>query len=634
MKIKMNGLTALAFIFISTLIPICLVERQVAAGGTSAASQKDNKQATAEAHRRAAQKPFDQEAVRAYMNTLPKDGDYYVVEGDLLFTEQELRADLVSKSNGAKPIDPSGELIVKVRHGEREFYKNPAERELTYAVSRSSFPGDAPYELAVKNMQEAARDWEDACKKCGIKFKYLAQHDASPNHELVNFIVRYHDSGGKYIASAFFPYDAASRRFINLDPYYFTEGAKVIAPGVLRHELGHTLGYRHEHLQDTTLGCYQERSNEPDGLWMPLTEYDSKSVMHYPCGRNSGGKLNPKLTLSSDDIAGHTKLYELPTENAAAAFTAPNPTLEIHRRAYQNPFNEEAVTAYMKTLPMHRGYFVVEGDIRMTEQELRAYLVSKSLSSRPASHGRELLVNVIDGEMDFYRNLSERRLTYAVDRSSFKTLDQYNAVVKEMQLAAQPWQEACNGCGLNFTHLQQHDSAPSNEKVNFTVRYLDSGGAFIAAAFFPHDAPSRRFIDIDPSFFQPDLKNVSVGVLRHELGHTLGYRHEHIENIPGCRSESGKWVRLTPYDRNSVMHYWCGDSVNPLLELSKSDKEGHLKLYGISKAPNTADVRERPEVIIRFEGGNVPENAAKVLSALKELGLLPVDKHKADQRND
>jgi hypothetical protein len=352
--------------------------------------------------------------------------------------------------------------------------------------------------------------------------------------------------------------------------------------------------------------------------------------MHYQCGLNAGGKLNPKLTLSSEDISGHVKQYELPAADPAVGFTQPNPTLEIHRRAYQEPSNEAAVKAYMATLPKDREYFVLEGDIRMTEQELRAYLASKVLSSKPASPGGELLINVFGGEKDFYRNVSERTLTYAVDRNSFKSSEQYNAVVKEMQLAVQPWQEACEGCGLRFVHLQQHDAAPSNDKVNFTVRYLDSGGAFIAAAFFPHDSPSRRFIDIDPSYFRADLKNVTVGVLRHELGHTLGYRHEHIENIPGCKNESGTWVRLTPYDRDSVMHYWCGDGGNPLLELSKKDKEGHLKQYGATSVPSTASAHERPEVIIRLEGGNVPENTVAVLSALNELGLLPVDKHKLD----
>jgi len=629
MKIKPNWLTIFAFIFISTLIPLYLLERPVAASA-STPSPEDIKQATTEAHRQAIRKPFDEDAVKAYIKTLPKEGEYFIVEGDLLFTEQELRADLVSKSSGAKPVDPTSELIVKVRDGEREFYKTAAERDLTYAIARSSFPGNDPYEIAVKNMREATKAWEDACKKCGIKFRHLAQYDASPNHDLVNFIVRYHHSGGQYIAAAFFPHDDKSRRFINLDPSYFSENLQPLTVGILRHELGHTLGYRHEQLQDATLGCYKERENEPDGLWMPLTAYDSKSVMHYQCGLNAGGKLNPKLILSSNDIAGHAELYRPPTSDPSTGFSFPDATLEIHRQAYRKPFDEVAVKAYIATLPKDREYFVIEGDIRITEQELRAYLATKTLSSKPASAGRELLVNVTGGELDFYRNVSERKLTYAVDRASFKSLDQYNAVVKEMQLAAQSWQEACEGCGLNFTYLQQQDEAPSNDKVNFTVRYHDSGGAFIAAAFFPHDEPSRRFIDIDPSFFRPELKSVTVGVLRHELGHTLGYRHEHIENIPGCRNESGKWVRLTPYDRNSVMHYWCGDGGNPLLELSKSDKEGHLKLYGNSNAPSTAFGFERPEVIIRLEGGDVPENTAAVLSALNELGLLQIDKHRVD----
>ena len=62
----------------------------------------------------------------------------------------------------------------------------------------------------------------------------------------------------------------------------------------------------------------------------------------------------------------------------------------------------------------------------------------------------------------------------------------------------------------------------------FTVRHVDAGGQFIAAAFFPTYPPLRRRVLIDPSYFADDLSFDRVGVLRHELGHVLGFRHEHI----------------------------------------------------------------------------------------------------------
>lgn len=70
-----------------------------------------------------------------------------------------------------------------------------------------------------------------------------------------------------------------------------------------------------------------------------------------------------------------------------------------------------------------------------------------------------------------------------------------------------------------------------------------------------------------------------TGVLRHELGHVLGYRHEHIGNVPGCNTEGVSWERLTPYTPNSVMHYFCGGAGSFDLSLRDLDKAGHRCLY-------------------------------------------------------
>ena len=51
---------------------------------------------------------------------------------------------------------------------------------------------------------------------------------------------------------------------------------------------------------------------------------------------------------------------------------------------------------------------------------------------------------------------------------------------------------------------------------------------------------------VDPIFFNSQYD--PVGVFRHELGHVLGYRHEHIRGIPGCGFEDSRWQPLTPYD--------------------------------------------------------------------------------------
>ena len=66
--------------------------------------------------------------------------------------------------------------------------------------------------------------------------------------------------------------------FGNINPYTLR--------GILRHELGHVLGFRHEHTRPEAGTCFEDNS------WRPLTPYDSSSVMHYPqCNGSNPGDL-------------------------------------------------------------------------------------------------------------------------------------------------------------------------------------------------------------------------------------------------------------------------------------------------------------------------------------------------------
>src|SRR6202034_1304780 len=133
------------------------------------------------------------------------------------------------------------------------------------------------YSQLVANMNEAASSCESICATCGIQFVYKSNQDSNPSVDSTNFVLRlYPEAEGQFVAQAFYPHDAPARRYLNLDPSYFTTGYNKI--GVLRHELGHVLGYRHEHIQPTAIeGCYQAE----DSQWRRLTDYDALSVMHY-----------------------------------------------------------------------------------------------------------------------------------------------------------------------------------------------------------------------------------------------------------------------------------------------------------------------------------------------------------------
>ncbi|NEM06061.1 matrixin family metalloprotease [Geodermatophilus normandii] len=172
-------------------------------------------------------------------------------------------------------------------------------------------------------------------------------------------------------------------------------------------------------------------------------------------------------------------------------------------------------------------------------------------------------------------------LTYCVLRKTFPQQAQYDDIATRMAQATADWEATC---GVSFEHAvaadESDDVRPAG--VVFPVRHIEAGGAFIAAAFFPQDPPSRRRVLIDPSYFTQRTFD-RTGVLRHELGHVLGFRHEHIRSgaPPVCPDEDlGGVLDLTQYDPQSVMHYFCGGVGSPQLAITALDRTGSQSLYG------------------------------------------------------
>jgi len=145
-----------------------------------------------------------------------------------------------------------------------------------------------------------------------------------------------------------------------------------------------------------------------------------------------------------------------------------------------------------------------------------------------------------------------------------------------LRKAADDWEAACPECGISFTEVSSN--------AYFKVRYEPLDDGTVAMAFFPSSPPTQRILFVYAPFLSPDLDFDAAGVLRHELGHVLGYRHEHIVNIPGCATEGGKWKQITPYTPNSVMHYFCGGKGSFDLSIREADKRGHRCVYLTGKA--------------------------------------------------
>ena len=226
-------------------------------------------------------------------------------------------------------------------------------------------------------------------------------------------------------------------------------------------------------------------------------------------------------------------------------------------------------------------YYLLEGDLLLTEEQLHIYCLQQ-VEREQAGEAREGLVAIANPDGKIVRWAPGKALTYVVVRGTFPDEKGYKKVVQAMRQATADWESAC---GVKFMHLPAQDGGllAGQPQPVFDVRYHDTKGAFIAVAFFPNDPVAQRHVFIDPSFFRSDLFYNPIGVLRHELGHVLGFRHEHIRSgAPADCPQEGisDAINLTEYDPRSVMHYFCGGIGTRDMQLTAVDKQGARGLYG------------------------------------------------------
>lgn len=168
-------------------------------------------------------------------------------------------------------------------------------------------------------------------------------------------------------------------------------------------------------------------------------------------------------------------------------------------------------------------------------------------------------------------------LTYCVSNTFPST--RKPAVVQAMADAAAAWEAATH---VKYVYVPAQDGScnTSNNNVLFDVRPVNVNGQYIARSFFPGESRSARSVEIDNSAFTSSGNPTLTGVLRHELGHTLGFRHEHTRPEAGTCFEDNNWRPLTPYDSASIMHYPQCNGTSPDLSFSFYDGEGVRAVYG------------------------------------------------------
>lgn len=224
-------------------------------------------------------------------------------------------------------------------------------------------------------------------------------------------------------------------------------------------------------------------------------------------------------------------------------------------------------------------YYIIEGDLLLDEYEYMQFQISH-LMEKDSPRLEAKLVGIIEGD-EIVKWPANYIIRYCINRNSFRTEEQYKMVKENLKLAALDWETTCK---VKFQYDESKDSqnliSPTTD-LTFVVIGYDTRGKFIASSFFPNTTPAERRMFIDPTYFTTRFDK--RGVIRHELGHVLGFRHEHIrrEAPLECRGESTVGTTSdTPYDPKSVMHYFCGGMGTITLEITDIDRNGSQRIYG------------------------------------------------------
>jgi hypothetical protein len=234
-------------------------------------------------------------------------------------------------------------------------------------------------------------------------------------------------------------------------------------------------------------------------------------------------------------------------------------------------FQEFSASTYQDT----DGQFIVNGDEPAgSKGELRQFYDGMVATPKHVAEDG-LIINRVNSVDDKWSAAQALNLTYCVSTTFGSN---QAGIISAMAGGTALWEAASSKVNFVYVPAQNGSCNTKNTNVLFSVQPVNTN-QYIARAFFPSTSKSARNILVDDSIFTSGSWTPS-NILGHELGHTLGFRHEHTRPEAGTCFEDNNWRALTPYDSVSIMHYpQCnGGSAN--LTFSSLDATGVRAVYG------------------------------------------------------
>jgi hypothetical protein len=222
------------------------------------------------------------------------------------------------------------------------------------------------------------------------------------------------------------------------------------------------------------------------------------------------------------------------------------------------------------------GQYIVNGDEPISSDGALKKFYNRMVGTTNGKTREDgLIVNTVSGRDDKWSASQALNLTYCV---STKFGTRQGDVVNAMAAGAGLWESATTKVNFVYVSSQNSNCNTRNNNVLFSVEPVNST-QYIARAFFPSTSKRSRNVLIDDSIWSSG--NWEPGdILGHELGHALGFRHEHTRPEAGTCFEDNNWRPLTPYDSKSIMHYPQCNGGSSDLEFQASDAAGVRALYG------------------------------------------------------